>query len=280
MLLEIDRWHREHKEASRELFEAGNIDPLPPERAFAERYQVDWPLTIDWTGWADYWFEDYPAYQMTDARAQANAEKLIDEAIRIVGRAVIVSNPDQTWMTTQPFEGILERLGAETLGYDLDAIESEEGPNLYTMTVRMVFDAPDEATADRIQQEIQNYTSNLIGNLANPPPWKDDVENFARAIPTSKLLKQEYINVLVQEWQSRYNLHNLPPASPYGQNMPAQRLALQQQTMPSREGLHFTWDGLWFHNQELGVSALIAWLEVNGCTNIDYYYVRLPPPEG
>ena len=50
---------------------------------------------------------------------------LLDKAIQIMGHNVIVSNPDQTWMTTQPFEDIMASLGAQTIGYDLDFLESE-----------------------------------------------------------------------------------------------------------------------------------------------------------
>ena len=59
--------------------------------------------------------------------------------------------------------------------------------------------------------------------------------------------------------------------------MPAQRLALRDAGMSvARNGLKFTLTDIWFHNEELGLSALIAWLEVQGCTDIDFEYRTKP----
>jgi hypothetical protein len=42
------------------------------------------------------------------------------------------------------------------------------------------------------------------------------------------------------------------------------------------EGLHFILKNLWFYHQELGLAALIAYLEVNGCHDIRVRYEWVP----
>ncbi|MAS33606.1 MAG: hypothetical protein CL610_06350 [Anaerolineaceae bacterium] len=272
MLFAIDQWHREHVEEYQTLLQTGLNEALPPEQAYAEQFQVDWQYPIDWTNWANYYLEDWPGYESIDA--QRSARHMIDAAIRIVGRNVIVSNPDQTWMTIQPFEGILASLGAETIGYDLPFIESEAGKD-FAFSTTLTFTAPNPATADRIEGMVRQYLAGDLASLDNPPPWHDDEANYQHILAHSRLLKAEPIDLLKQNWQQRYLLHMNPTPSPYGLEMPAKRLALRHQELHiTRDAEHFTWTDLWFHNQELGVSALIAWLEVNGCIDIDFRYMR------
>ena len=94
MLFTIDKWHQDHRDQSQAAMQEGQITPLPPEQAFAEKYNVPWPITIDWTNWAGYYLENYPGYQNVDA--QRNAHALIDNAVQIVGRNISVTAPDQT----------------------------------------------------------------------------------------------------------------------------------------------------------------------------------------
>jgi hypothetical protein len=57
--------------------------------------------------------------------------------------------------------------------------------------------------------------------------------------------------------------------------MPAKRLALQMKPVEiKQDGLHFVLRDIRFHNAELGAYALIAWLEANHCTEIDFIYVQ------
>jgi hypothetical protein len=271
MLFTIDQWHRDHKEESTTAMRSGNIEPLPPEQEFAQKYNVLWPRTIDWDNWANYYLKDYPGFANYDPQQQAR--NLIIKSVSIVGRNVIVSNPDQTWMTTQPFESILTHFGAETIGYDFEFIESEAGRG-FGFSTRLVFTAPDAVTADRIEIEFRRYFDGDFVSKDSLPPWNNDAENFESVLPESKLLKREHIDNLLAQWQLRYELHSRPTPSPTGKAMPSQRLALSRKPRQmNRENLHFTLEDLWFYNQELGVSALIAWLEVNNCTDIDYRYV-------
>jgi hypothetical protein len=274
MLFEIDKWHREHREESAAAHRAGNIEPLPPEKEYAQKYSVMWPTTIDWSNWAGYGLQDYPGFEDFDAQKQA--AELITRAVHIVGRNVVVGTPDQTWMTTQPFEGILAHLGAETIGYDFKFIESEASKGFGFFT-RMSFTVPDSVVADRLEAAIRNYISGDLVASNNLPPWNNDAENYARVLPQSKLIKQEHIDTMMQEWQQRYLREiQLPPRSSASKAMPLERLALRNNHVNiERNGLHFTFDDLWFYNEELGVSAMIAWLEVNHCTDIDFRYVRL-----
>jgi hypothetical protein len=102
-------------------------------------------MTIDWTGWGCYYMEGF--------NAQKSAARCIDEAISIVGRTIVVTEPDQTWMTKQPFEGILQRLGGETIGFDVEFLETEAGKN-FDFDTRLTFIAPDTATAERLEMAI------------------------------------------------------------------------------------------------------------------------------
>ena len=265
ILFDIDKWHRDNPEAIQEAWQSGNYKSLPPEQTYATKYQVEWPHTIDWTSWASYGY-------YSDADAQQNSAKLIDAAIRTVGCNVFVSNPHQTWMTVEPFQGILGSLGAETVGYDLDIVESEKIEDIKFRVV-FSFSAPDPSMADRIESQLQQYISGDLTASDNLPPWRDDEANFEQVLGRSKLLNAEAVRVIKENWQRRYYLHSNPTPSPYGLEMPAKRLALSDSKLQiKRDGLDFTLTDFSFHNIELGVSAMIAWLEVNGCDDIDYRY--------
>ncbi|QPC83689.1 hypothetical protein G4Y79_04720 [Phototrophicus methaneseepsis] len=272
MLFTIDKWHRDNRDQSQAAMQQGQITPLPPEQTFAEKYSVQWPSTIDWTNWAGYYLENYPGFENVDA--QRNARALIDNAVQIVGRNVMVSSPDQTWMTIQPFEGILSRLGAKTIGYDMETTDTESIDH----TTIMNFTAPNSAIADQIEASLSQYLAGGLSDPDNLPPWHDDEANFQQVLGKSELLKREYVDLLKQNWQKRYELHTYFDASPYGRQMPANRLALRLSSLQiTRNNLQFELRQLWFHNQELGASALIAWLEANACTAIDYRYELVKP---
>jgi hypothetical protein len=268
MLFSIDKWHRDHREESSALQRAGNTNPVPSEVEFAAKYQVRWPATIDWTNWANYNLEGNPAYSGIDARK--SAERLIDQAVTIRGRTVSISSPDQTWMTTQPFEDLLAHFGAETTGYDLDRIESGEF-DVVEVHPRLMFTAPDIAAAEQIETAIVTYIRGTVSAWDNVPPWNDDVRNFERVFGRSRLLKREYVERAQRNWQYRYESAK---QFPYGQEMLRQRLILRSGNgRLERRGQHFTLIDFDFYN-DLGLFALIAWLEVQGCSEMDYAYVR------
>jgi hypothetical protein len=278
MLQNIDRWHREHKQESEAAWRAGNSSPLPPEVEYAQKFNVNWPATIDWSSWGNYSLKDNPVYG--NINPQKVAAELIDDAVKIAGRSVVVSNPDQTWMTTQPFEDILKHFGGRTLGYDLESSQSEGFDN-FELHPRLSFIAPDHATADRIENGIKTYLSRPLASPDNPPPWNNDTANYEQVLGTSKLLRREYIDSLMRSWQNRFDLYNSPPASTSAKRMPAERLALRNdRVILVRDHLRFTLTDIWFYNQELAVSALIAYLEANGCDEIDFAYIGRLGDEG
>lgn len=271
ILYEIDRWHREHKEESAASSRAGKYKASPPEAMFALEYNVEWPHTIDWTGFAEYFLEDNPVYASLGS-VQARPQERIDDAVAIIGRVVTVNNPDQTWMTTQPFQDLLERFGAQTVGYNLETIFPED----FEIHSVARFTAPNAATADQIEKAIRTYLTNRMSLSPEEilPPWHDDEANFRQILGASRYLRQQDIEILKQSWQRRYRLHTHPYPSPTGLDMPSQRLELKHSGMVIvRDHFDFSLTDIWFHNQELGLSALFAYLEVNGCTNIDFEYV-------
>jgi hypothetical protein len=272
ILFEIDRWHREHKDESAAALISG-YKSLPPESAFALQYNVDWPATIDWTNFADYRHDDHPAFKSVRP-AQERSEELIDEAVSTIGRVVIISNPDQTWMGVQPFQALLERFGAETIGMDMES----ELPEDFELHPIIRFTAPDALTADNIESAFRDYLSRLAAsdNSDPVPPWHDDEANFREIVGKSKLVRQEDIETIQRNWKRQENLHNRLP-SIYGQRILAQRLALRRpNVIIVRKDLNFTLIDMWFHNEPLAISALIAYLEMQGCTGIDFEYSTRP----
>jgi hypothetical protein len=270
MLMEIDRWHRVHQGEALQPVQAWSPEPVPPEVEFAKKYNVEWPRTIDWTGWAMYYRQ-----KTTNFDPQMSAAYLIDEAISIVGRTVVVTNPDQTWMTKQPFEGILGRLGGDTIGFDVEFLETEAGKN-FDFDTRLTFIAPDTATAERLEMAIRKYLSGNLLSADNSPPWDNDIRNYEKVLKTSRLLNRYQVDLLIKMWQENYDRCRTVPELAYRvEQKLLERLALSSShTILKRDNLKFVFEGFFFHNQELGVSALIAYLEVNGCTDIDFEYVH------
>lgn len=265
MLFEIDQWHRDnHDYISSQQYRVS-----PPEKEFAKKYQIEWVNPIDWTGWASY------EYQLEGFDAQKAASNLIDDAVTIVGRNVIVSNPHQTWMTVQPFKGILDSLDAETIGYDLELVESDAIDD-FTLHTRIRFDAPDQENADAIEKAIITYLEGEVDAIDNPPPWKNDTENYEKVLGKGSILKREQLDLILAHWQNQFALSNgIDALKDHAKLMQQRRLALRNNNVVmQRDKLHFVLDDIWFHNQELGVCALTAWLEVNGCTGIDYVYLK------
>ncbi|MBZ0287953.1 MAG: hypothetical protein K8I30_10090, partial [Anaerolineae bacterium] len=209
------------------------------------------------------------------------AQYNIDKAVWIAGRIVEVSNPDQTWMTVQPFLGLLERLGADAFGYDLESIESGEFQDPHSKFM-FSFRAPDEVMASHIETAIQTYLEKLpVISDANLPPWKDDAQNFGRAFAGKSLLNKHAVDSTLGRWQSMFDsMSNWPDRDsvPAYVEMPPKRLAVRRCGAFRRNGLDFEFENLAFENEPLGLYALIAYLEVNGCTDIDIRYEREKKP--
>jgi hypothetical protein len=176
MLLTIDRWHQEHPHESWDALQKGQLEPLPPEQDFVTLYDVKWPLTIDWTGWASYGYQ-HPS--LPENYASKTAARLIDEAVFTLGRTIVIQNPDQTWMPKQPFDSILAKLGAQTMGYDLDSLEEEID---YHPEPQVSFTAPNITVANQIKAALDTYLDGDLASLDNPPPWHDETQNYAQVL--------------------------------------------------------------------------------------------------
>ncbi|HLY25440.1 MAG TPA: hypothetical protein VKQ72_03810 [Aggregatilineales bacterium] len=243
---EIYKWLRENPEEIETTQKSSQNGLLPPEIAFAQQYDVEWPQTIDWME--------------------------IEKAVRIVGTLVVVSNPDQTWMTRQPFQGLLERLGGQTVGYDLNTdIPNDIAFHLYP-TIR--FTAPNSSAADKIELAFRTYITGDLTSPENLPPWHNDEANYRKVVDHSRLLRREYVEILQRNWQREYE-SCIKLRQPRAQLLPLQRLALHYPSVKfTRDNLKFTFAGYTFHNQELGLSALLAYLEANVCTDIEFRFAE------
>lgn len=273
ILQKIDQWHRDNSEESEDAKRSGKI--MPPEIEIAQQYNIVWPTTIDWDNWANYELENLPAYASYDARR--NSERLIDEAVTLIGNIVTVQNPDQTWMTVHPFQDLLERLGATTVGFDMDFIESEAGRD-FDLRFELIFSAPDDTRANRVDSEIRAYLERPFTVSDNIPPWNDDASNFEKAFARGSILNPDAVKHLVDDWQSRYDSYTKrsdAESIPAFIEMPTQRLTMKGYDKYQRDGLKFIFENLWFANMELGLAAFIAYLEVHGCTNIELRYTQI-----
>jgi hypothetical protein len=122
--------------------------------------------------------------------------------------------------------------------------------------------------ADQLERALREYIAAGVFLSDNLPPWQDDHGNYQRIMGRSKILKPEYIQRITKNSQIRYD------NSLVNQRLRNQRLALRDDRLEiKREALTFELEHLAFHREELGMPALIAWLEVNGCQDIDYSYV-------
>jgi hypothetical protein len=141
MLRSIDVWHRANPHAA----EHSDGSLFPPEREAAEKYHAEWPQSIEWTNWADYYLEGHPSFPNFQAAIGAAAN--IEESLSTAANALFAHNPDQTWMTMQPFKSLIEYFGAETIGFDF-----EHSAGWETCFFRVTGTAPEETTAQKLHQ--------------------------------------------------------------------------------------------------------------------------------
>jgi hypothetical protein len=193
-----------------------------------------------------------------------------EEAIQLVGRNIILSNPDQTWMDKVPFTSALEKLGAITFGYDMNVTENDRG----LPDGRLRLKAPSDAIADEIEQSLKIYFSGDMVSDENLPPWHDDETNLKKAMQNSNLILSDNLATAQKTWKTQYERYAEFPK--WQMKMKRERIAAGNKSDPKmiRNGLRFAIEGLWFKNETLGVYALFAWLEVLGCTEIDYYFAE------
>ena len=273
MLQRIDIWHRENPDLSRRRFESP--EALPPEQEIAEEYGIEWKYTIDWTNWVNYQYDNDPSIPNHDA--QRNTAELIDKVLVQVGNVLIASTPDQTWMTQEPFNSLMQKLGAKTVGVDLEFIESDAGAG-FNMTSQLTFTALDAATADQIERDVQRYLQGELASLDNVPPWHDLQTNLPMALARASLLNQVQVDILERLWNQRLALYEYIKA-PIAQEFPRKKLALNKSPDVIRDWRDFTLADISFHHTEYGATALIAYLEANGCTDIHYAFKQIPPEQ-
>ncbi len=256
ILFSVDRWHRERPEESKHW--GGNL--VPPEEAVVQQYNVEWPVSIDWDmGWASYWSGK------EDTAGQVR--KLIDEAVIVVGKTVFMSPPAQTWMRVQPFQGLLEHFGATTWGYD-----HETFPPPREIENWIAFTAPDYETAERIDMTITAYLEGPELSDENPPPWQGDASSFESTLARNSMLRRDAIENLKALWQDNYELQRSVTSKPESvDRMRRKRVALARGTL-HRDDRHFRLVDFSFYYLEHGLAALIAYLEVNGCSDIDMHF--------
>jgi hypothetical protein len=111
-------------DALHDLFERKIM--TPPEESLKAQYQLTWQRTLDWV--------------LSPAVA--------DVAVQQYEHLVIVQPPGSTWNGASPFDAILERLGGAV------ALTCEDRESYLVM--RLSAQAPDEASAQRILDEIEH----------------------------------------------------------------------------------------------------------------------------
>jgi len=152
MIRAIGQWWEQYPEfetkwqVERDLLAKGQL--TPPETLYKNQYHVPWPgehdAPLDWIR----------------GQAATNAVGEIGDWVLIDTNCI-----EGTWMGSQPFEGILQKLGGKVVA------QVEDRSELY---MHFRFDAPDEATAEAIFQSVrQNPPQLLIPDLF--PPRDDKV---------------------------------------------------------------------------------------------------------
>lgn len=249
------------------------------EQTIAKQYQIEWTSSIDW-------WPDYEWVKRTDPEAVIEPDQsFIIAALSNVGNVVITSNPWQTWMSWQPFKALLEHFGAEIAG--IDYFETDIFLKYSDIETEFRFTIPDKATADELETAINTYLVTPHNSETNPPPWQDDEANFQAILGKSQYLDTEAVAAIQQKWLDRYNFGSDTPSLQRGKEiMLANRLAIAPSDPNyrrlERDGLDFQFINLAFENHELGLAALIAYLEVKGCANIHlgYHYVPIEEKRG
>jgi hypothetical protein len=287
ILFEIDEWHRQYPAESKAAYQINEPRPTPPESKIANEYQIEWVNRIDWAAWANYYLVDHSTYRTTLTDLQRQAEYLIDKAVLLAAKQVEFESPDETWMSPTPFIGIMKRLGAEVTGIEVISGDPKLIAN-YDLTPIVVFTAPDEATADRLESELRNYFSSFpagtkpfadlneaLSSYFTPkdayPPWMGHENNL---LPTS-LVRKDAIEQARRAEKSNLelgtkvnpNLHRSKEWLLVGLGRPPESFG--------REGLQFRTGKLHFKVEAIGLPIFLAYLEANGCT-IDVEYVRTP----
>jgi hypothetical protein len=253
ILQSIDTWSREHPETS------SSENLTPPEKEYAEQYNVEWPVTIDWIDGSEY---KQPQWERSNQR-------LIDGSMVVVGNLVFASNPDSTWMSIQPFKGLLEHFGSKVIAYDFD-LEGVLKEN-QELVIDISFTAPNDIVAEQIFGSFSSYLSHSLVSSHNLPPWHNIMENFAVAFQKGKLLQKTSVETMLRNWLIEHD-RNLKISSTYAEGKRLQHLALYRGSL-NRNGMQFKLEeSAFYYPGEFGLAALIAYLEGNNCNDIKIEY--------
>ncbi|MCQ3932619.1 MAG: hypothetical protein DPW16_19390 [Chloroflexi bacterium] len=270
ILHEIDDWYRENPNGL--VTSWNNGGPLPPESAIAERLGIEWPETIDWAGWAEYYRIGSPNFEKNKRDPSKEAERLIDEAIMVLANTVIARNPDQTHMGGITFKNLLEYFGAEISGEGYDPSSKVVGrEDVYEFEI-LHFTAPNEETANQIENAIRAYVEDRKSDT-HLPPWYDHAANFGKILPNSPYLKDKQVEIWRQKAKERIEFRS--------QSDKLSRVRMENHALISaaelwREGLGFRFEKIIFADGNYGLAALIAYLEANGFTDIRISYGYVP----
>lgn len=173
ILQQIETWWENLSEADHELWlervqEQRLVTPV--ETALAQNYGIEWQYGLDRHIW--FWDEHY-------YNAVQNFEHFL-----------FIQNPnlDDFWREPQPFNYLLEKLGAEVAVF---SDSSKNYPNTL-LCIELSFLCPDELMAKLIEDEIRDY----IATPNTSPPWAtaySEVRNIHEFTCLVRMFFQEVI---------------------------------------------------------------------------------------
>jgi hypothetical protein len=133
MISMIAKWYKDHFEELDKQLRKFSILPLTPvEEELAKQYGLtQWEYSVDW------------------AETEAN-EALINQGLYHYRNLVFLSDPIETWCDAQPFDELLEKLGARI------EVHSATAQDDIVPVVYMTCYAPNETTAAEIVRQLSS----------------------------------------------------------------------------------------------------------------------------
>jgi hypothetical protein len=262
LLIRIDRWHRENPVESAKAYNSGSREPVPPEAEIAREYGVAWPESIDWTNWSHRL-----ASRSDVGVALAGEDKttepnyLIAEALALVGNALYVSSPDQTWMGVEPFASLVRQLGAKSLfAIDMELLES--GLDYKRWGIQLTCTAASEAIVHKVYSEINAYFDDPRElNEKELPPWGDYRGNLAKTMEMDSVLQHKQAEMLIRKIDRRLQF----VVEPYRLQEHKRILGFHAGKI-RKDGSRLVFE-LDIYG-ELALAALVAYLEVMVCKDL------------
>ncbi|NDJ53045.1 MAG: hypothetical protein GYB68_08185 [Chloroflexi bacterium] len=157
------------------------------EQEIAQRYGVRWSrLALDWFA----------------------SRRDIDAAVQRLGSTVFVTSQIETWLGQEPFDALLESLGAQvgTIG--------EASAN--TAKVHLTAVAPDESTAAAVADAVRRYQLNAIHAA---PPWLELPDLVQITLATGEIVTLSREKVLdLLDWQAELQQREQQAAAAFMQS--------------------------------------------------------------